>query len=54
MNIHNLYKKFLNHPNICIDTERQNQIVFFLLLKGKNFNGNKFAKEALKKDVNML
>ena len=52
MNIQNLYKIYLNHPNICIDSERQNQIVFFCL-KVANY-GNKFAKEALKKDVNML
>ena len=49
MNIHNLYKIYLNHPNICIDSRKAKSNSIFFSIKGKNFNGNKFAKEALKK-----
>ena len=49
MNIQNLYKIYLNHPNICIDSRKAKSNSIFFALKGEKFNGNKFAEEALKK-----
>ena len=47
MSIKELYKIFLAYPFISIDTRKiQNESIFFAL-KGENFNGNLFAKEAL-------
>ena len=49
MKIQNLYKIYLNHPNICIDSRKAKSNSIFFAIRGENFNGNKFAKEALKK-----
>ena len=49
MNIHNLHKIYLNHPNICTDSRKAKSNSIFFAIKGEKFNGNKFAKEALKK-----
>jgi UDP-N-acetylmuramoyl-tripeptide--D-alanyl-D-alanine ligase len=43
-----LYEKFLAHPVICTDTRQLTQGCIFFALKGDNFNGNKFAAQALK------
>lgn len=49
LSIKELYKIFLAYPFISIDTRKiQNESIFFAL-KGENFNGNLFAKEALDK-----
>jgi UDP-N-acetylmuramoyl-tripeptide--D-alanyl-D-alanine ligase len=47
MEIHDLYTIFLQHPYIQTDTRKLNKGDFFFALKGANYNGNKFAKQAL-------
>jgi len=47
MNIDALYKKYLSHPNICIDTRKITNSCLFFALKGPNFNGNEFAHIAI-------
>ena len=49
MNINNLHKIFLKYPNICTDSRKVKSNSIFFAIKGEKFNGNKFAKEALKK-----
>jgi len=48
MKIEDLYKIFLSHPIICTDTRKIVPDSLFFALKGSNFNGNLFAKEAVK------
>jgi UDP-N-acetylmuramoyl-tripeptide--D-alanyl-D-alanine ligase len=45
----NLYDVFLRHPVVCTDTRNITAGCIFFALKGGNFNGNKFAGEALAK-----
>jgi UDP-N-acetylmuramoyl-tripeptide--D-alanyl-D-alanine ligase len=47
--IEELYKVFSNHPSIQTDTRRLAAGDIFFALKGNNFNGNLFAKQALDK-----
>ncbi|MGZ4048120.1 MAG: UDP-N-acetylmuramoyl-tripeptide--D-alanyl-D-alanine ligase [Bacteroidia bacterium] len=47
MMIEKLYSIFLNHPTVCTDTRDIKPGSVFFALKGENFNGNKFAKQAL-------
>jgi UDP-N-acetylmuramoyl-tripeptide--D-alanyl-D-alanine ligase len=47
MQIQDLYKLFLDHPSIQTDTRKIQQGDLFFALKGPNFNGNKFAQQAL-------
>ena len=49
MQLHSLYQVYLKHPMICIDTRKITPGCLFFALKGPNFNGNAFAKEALEK-----
>jgi UDP-N-acetylmuramoyl-tripeptide--D-alanyl-D-alanine ligase len=49
MNIEALYKLFLTHQLIDTDTRKIREGSLFFALKGDNFNGNKFAHEALQK-----
>ena len=49
MKISDLYKKFLEFPNISTDSRAIKKNSLFFALKGKNFDGNEYAKEALKK-----
>ena len=44
-----LYDVFLRHPVVCTDTRNITPGCIFFALKGGNFNGNKFAGEALAK-----
>ncbi len=46
-NTENLYTYFLAHPKICTDTRKIDKDSLFFALKGENFNGNKFALQAL-------
>ena len=49
MEIKEIYNKFLTSSGVATDTrEIQNGAIFFAL-KGANFNGNKFASQALEK-----
>lgn len=47
MNIAELYKIFQQHPSVQTDTRKLKQGDIFFALKGPNFNGNRFAKQAL-------
>ena len=47
MQIQDLYTIYLEHPSIQTDTRKLQQGDLFFALKGPNFNGNKFAKQAL-------
>ncbi len=42
-----LYKLFLKYPVICTDTRNIKENCIFFSLKGNNFNGNSFARQAL-------
>ena len=48
MNISELYKLYLEHPNICTDSRKLKANSIFFALKGDYFNGNKFAENALR------
>lgn len=47
MELADLYKIFLAHPSVVTDTRKLKQGDLFFALKGPNFNGNLFAKQAL-------
>ena len=49
MQIPELYKLYLQFPSIQTDTRKVIKDDIFFALKGPNFNGNQFAKEALAK-----
>lgn len=49
MTIIALYKIFLDNPTICTDTRKIEKGCLFFALKGANFNGNLFAKQAIEK-----
>ncbi|TVZ55482.1 UDP-N-acetylmuramoyl-tripeptide--D-alanyl-D-alanine ligase [Lutibacter sp. Hel_I_33_5] len=49
MKIETLYKLYSQHYLVDTDTRKIRENTFFFALKGDNFNGNKFAEEALKK-----
>ncbi len=48
MNIAQLYNIYLNHPQIISDSRKIITGCIFWAIKGANFDGNKFAKSALK------
>ena len=45
--ISSLYQKFQAFPQVCTDTRNIKPNAIFFALKGDNFNGNKFAKQAI-------
>ena len=47
MKIEDIYKIYQRHPSIQTDTRKLQEDDFFFALKGPNFNGNQFAKQAL-------
>ncbi len=49
MQIPQLYELYLQFPSIQTDTRKVKENDIFFALKGPNFNGNQFAKEALAK-----
>ncbi len=49
MNIDRLHQLFLKYPVACTDTRQINQACIFFALKGENFDGNRFAADALRK-----
>lgn len=49
MEIKELYNIYLNHNTICTDTRKIKKNSLFFALKGDNFDGNKFAKDAIEK-----
>lgn len=51
MNIKKLHKLFLQSSGIATDTRNLKKDELFFALKGENFNGNKFADQALEKEA---
>ena len=49
MKINQLHSLFLKSTGICTDTRKISHNCLFFALKGDHFNGNEFAKEAIKK-----
>ena len=49
MTIDRLHQLFLQFPKACTDTRQIQDACIFFALKGENFDGNKFASEALRK-----
>ena len=49
MNIAELHNLFLENPNASTDTRKINQNDIFFALKGDNFNGNTYARNAISK-----
>ena len=49
MNIAKIHRRFLTSSGVSTDTRNIKPNSLFFALKGENFNGNKFAEEALKK-----
>ena len=49
MNIIALHQLFLESNSACTDTRKITNNCMFFALKGDNFDGNKFAKDALEK-----
>ncbi|KAA3625159.1 MAG: UDP-N-acetylmuramoyl-tripeptide--D-alanyl-D-alanine ligase [Flavobacterium sp.] len=49
MKIETLHHHFLQSSGICTDTRKITPNCLFFALKGENFNGNRFAQEALDK-----
>jgi UDP-N-acetylmuramoyl-tripeptide--D-alanyl-D-alanine ligase len=49
MTVEQLYPIYLIHPSVQTDTRKLKQGDLFFALKGDNFNGNLFAKQALEK-----
>ena len=46
MDIKTLYQTYLHHPQICTDTRKITEGCLFFCLKGENFDGNAFARQA--------
>lgn len=49
MNIEELYQLFLKHPSVSTDSRAIKPGSIFFALGGENFDGNKFAKQAIEK-----
>src|SRR5215210_7668796 len=49
MNIESIYKLYLQHPSVQTDSRKLEKNDIFFALKGPSFNGNLFAKEAIRK-----
>ncbi len=47
MQISDIYSLFLNSTGVCTDTRSIKENSIFFALKGGNFNGNKFAQQAI-------
>jgi UDP-N-acetylmuramoyl-tripeptide--D-alanyl-D-alanine ligase len=47
MDIAALYRIYLQHPHVATDTRKLTRGSLYFALKGSNFNGNQFAKQAL-------
>jgi UDP-N-acetylmuramoyl-tripeptide--D-alanyl-D-alanine ligase len=49
MSIHELYKIYSAFPSVQTDTRKLKEGDIYFALKGENFNGNKFASQAIEK-----
>jgi len=54
MKIESLHQLFLESSGISTDTRKISKNTLFFALKGDNFNGNKFAEDALKKGASYV
>lgn len=54
MKIKELHDTFLKYNSICTDTRKIEKDCIFFALKGDNFNGNKFAFEAITKGAKFV
>lgn len=54
MTIQELHRHFLRHPQISTDTRKIESNAIFFCLKGENFDGNTFAKNALAKGASLV
>ena len=54
MNLELLYSHFLKHPKIYTDSRKVTKNSIFFALKGKKYNGNLFAEEALEKGAKIV
>ncbi|MFC4096569.1 UDP-N-acetylmuramoyl-tripeptide--D-alanyl-D-alanine ligase [Euzebyella saccharophila] len=53
MEIQQIHKHYLANPIVCTDTRKITKGCIFFALKGDNFNGNKYASEALEKGARL-
>ena len=49
MHIEEIYEIYLQYPSIQTDSRKLKKNDLFFALKGANFNGNLFAKQAIEK-----
>ncbi|WP_281541053.1 UDP-N-acetylmuramoyl-tripeptide--D-alanyl-D-alanine ligase [Maribacter aestuarii] len=54
MEIDRLHKIFLDYPSVSTDTRKIKEGDIFFALKGDNFNGNEYAKQALEKGASYV
>ncbi len=47
MTLTEIYEIYLQHTDVCTDTRKLSKGCLFFALRGDNFNGNKFAEQAL-------
>ena len=47
MDIQRIYHILKKHPLICTDSRKIKKSSIFFALKGDNFNGNRFAEQAI-------
>ncbi|KPM48206.1 UDP-N-acetylmuramoyl-tripeptide--D-alanyl-D-alanine ligase [Jiulongibacter sediminis] len=52
MSIEEIYQRFRNSNKVCTDTRKIEKHDLFFALKGDNFNGNKFAQQAIDSGAN--
>ncbi|MFT4734721.1 MAG: UDP-N-acetylmuramoyl-tripeptide--D-alanyl-D-alanine ligase, partial [Arcticibacterium sp.] len=52
MSIEEIYQRFKNSNKICTDTRKIEKYDLFFALKGDNFNGNKYAEQAIQNGAN--
>ncbi len=52
MSIEEIYQRFKNSNKVCTDTRKIEKYDLFFALKGDNFNGNKFAHQAIVNGAN--
>ncbi len=52
MSIEEIYQRFKNSNKVCTDTRKIEKYDLFFALKGDNFNGNKFAHQAISNGAN--
>ncbi len=52
MSIEEIYQRFKNSNKVCTDTRKIEKYDLFFALKGDNFNGNKFAHQAIANGAN--